>query len=507
MLARAATALSGQRLVTMNKITIVSVWILAALGLVAGSSGIASQTNNPPTGDGNTIRIASSDTNLVNIFNWAKATSQSYVGKDSDPVGPWYEAALPGREAFCIRDVSHQCIGAEILGQGKQNLNMLRKFVENISEAKDYCSYWEINRHNKPAPVDYASDDDFWYNLNANFDIIDACFKLYEWTGNKTYIHDEKFDRFFRLTLNDYVERWQLQPGKIMDRPASMNLKPSTVKYKYARGIPSYDESQTDLTVSGDLLGMIYNGSRIYAKILSARNQSQPSEKYAKQASDYRQLIESRWWDKASQSYFAFFKSDKKFYPGGISSSEFLLWYNVIEDPSRIIKSLRDISNSQVEVLSYLPMLFYRYGLNQEAYEFLGKIYTDKRRAYPEASCGAIEGIVRGLMGVEPSAAEGILTTCPRLTAKTAWVTVENIPVYSGLISVQHRGSSKTSFTNKSDQAVTWRAMFQGAFARISVNGRLLPAKPRSDAIGKMHSYVEVAVSPKSEAVAEAMAQ
>ena len=73
------------------------------------------------------------------------------MGKDSDPVGPWYEAALPGREAFCIRDVSHQCIGAEILGQGKQNLNMLRKFVENISEAKDFCSYWEINRHNLPA--------------------------------------------------------------------------------------------------------------------------------------------------------------------------------------------------------------------------------------------------------------------------------------------------------------------------------------------------------------------
>lgn len=43
-----------------------------------------------------------------------------------------YEAALPGREAFCIRDVSHQCLGAEILGQGKQNLNMLRKFVGNM---------------------------------------------------------------------------------------------------------------------------------------------------------------------------------------------------------------------------------------------------------------------------------------------------------------------------------------------------------------------------------------
>jgi hypothetical protein len=192
----------------------------------------------------------------VNIFNWAQKTSNGYIGDDNDPVGPWYEAALPKREAFCIRDVSHQSIGTEILWQGKQNLNMFRKFVENISESKDWCSYWEINRYNLPAPVDYASDEDFWYNLNANFDIIDACYKLYEWTGNKTYLTDPAFDRFFRLTLHEYVEKWQLQPDRIMDRQAFMNLRPGTVKYRYARGIPSYDEQQEEISVSGDLVGM-----------------------------------------------------------------------------------------------------------------------------------------------------------------------------------------------------------------------------------------------------------
>ena len=487
-----------------HRVLLVSVLTIIALGVAAGSSCRAGQQEDLLSADTNAIRVTSSDTQLVKIFNWARTTSESYVGKDSDPVGPWYEAALPGREAFCIRDVSHQCIGAEALGQGKQNLNMLRKFVENISEAKDFCSYWEINRHNLPAPVDYASDDDFWYNLNANFDLIDACFKLYQWTGDKTYINDEAFDRFFQLTLNQYVERWQLQPDKIMDRPPLMNLKPSTTKYRYSRGIPSYDELQSDLTVSSDLLGMIYNGFKTYAKILKLRNQNELSEKYAKRASAYQQLIESRWWDEKSQAYFGFFTSDKKFNAGGIANSEFLLWYNVIEKPERIVKSLRDIRNSQVEVLSYLPMLFYRYGMNQEAYDFLGRIYADQRRAYPEAACAAVEGIVRGLMGIEPSAADGIVTTCPRLTENTAWVTVENIPVYCGLISVQHLSSSRTCFANKSGQAVTWRAMFQGSFAMINVNGKPLLAAKLSDATGKVHSYVDIALQPRSQAVAEA---
>lgn len=116
--------------------------------------------------------VASDDTALVKIFDWAVSNSNWYVGEDSDPVGPWYEAALPNRQAFCMRDVSHQCIGEELNGHGRQNANMMGKFVENISESKDYCSYWEIDRNNLPASADYVSDQDFWYNLNANFDVI-----------------------------------------------------------------------------------------------------------------------------------------------------------------------------------------------------------------------------------------------------------------------------------------------------------------------------------------------
>jgi hypothetical protein len=477
-------------------------WIIVGMGLAA-TSCTSELTNNLVVADSSSIRISSSDTTLVNIFNWAQKTSNGYIGDDNDPVGPWYEAALPQREAFCIRDVSHQSIGAEILWQGKQNHNMLRKFVENISESKDWCTYWEINRYNLPAPVDYASDDDFWYNLNASFDIIDACYKLYEWTGDQTYLTDPAFDRFFRITLNEYVERWQLQPDRIMERPAFMNLRPGTIKYRYARGIPSYDEQQEDISVSGDLLGMIYNGYRTYAKILKITGRGDQCAPYEAKALEYRKLLDSLWWDKENNTYYGFYKkSEGKFYPGGISASEFLLWYNVIEEPEKINKSLLELRNSQVEVLSYLPMLFYRYGYNADAYDFLRRIYIDKRRDYPEASSGAIEGIVRGLMGVEPIASENRITTCPRLTSETSVVTVENIPVFSGLISVRHDSNSQTIFANKSDSPVTWRAMFKGSWSGIAVDGQLVEAVQFRDAIGIIHSYTDISVGAKIQVTA-----
>ncbi len=89
--------------------------------------GPSSKTNVPDAlviANCDNIRISSPDKALVKIFKRAQITSHGSVGNDNDPVGPWYEAALPNREVFCIRDVSHQCIGAEILWQGKQNLNI-----------------------------------------------------------------------------------------------------------------------------------------------------------------------------------------------------------------------------------------------------------------------------------------------------------------------------------------------------------------------------------------------
>ena len=147
-----------------------------AAAFCIGMCTVAAHGTESPQ-EGTNISFKSSDKQLEKTFNWARDMALSYAHDSSDPVGYWYEAALPQREAFCMRDVCHQSVGAQILGLTPHNKNMLTRFVENISEGKDWCTYWEINRHNKPAPIDYKNDDEFWYNLCANPDVVQTCLK------------------------------------------------------------------------------------------------------------------------------------------------------------------------------------------------------------------------------------------------------------------------------------------------------------------------------------------
>ena len=189
----------------------------------------------------------SSDKNLVLTVEWAKNKALSFSHDNTDPVGYWYEAALPNREAFCVRDVSHQSIGAEILGLRLHNLNMVLKFSENISKSKNYATYWEINRYNKPAPVDYQNDKDFWYDLPANFDLIYAIKRLHNWTGNDQYINNPVIQNFISLSLNEYVREWQIDSNHAKTRNRYMHVQPINEfpknRFGDSRGIPTYYEN------------------------------------------------------------------------------------------------------------------------------------------------------------------------------------------------------------------------------------------------------------------------
>lgn len=454
-----------------------------------------------------TLYIGSSDTTLVEWFNWASAKSQSYVGNDSDPVGPWYEAALPAREAFCMRDVSHQCIGEEINGHGKQNRNMMIRFVENISESKDYCSYWEINKNNLPAPVDYENDEDFWYNLNANFDVMNAAYRLFQWTGDKTYIQDPRFLNFFRLTSREYRQRWQLEADRIMEREAVMNVRPTSVKkrFKGVRGLPSYEESVPDLKVTGDLLATIYRGMKSYAAVLSLNGQADDASEISREADKYAALYDSVWWNEANRNYYSYVLTDQTFKEGG--TNMFTVWFDFTQKPERInqVLDLMETKETNVESMSYYPAIFYKYGRNESAYRYLQALYENERRDYPEVSSGMLEGIVCGMLGIQVSAETNTVITCPRLTGHTDWVSVENIPALGGKLSVQHQSGRKTVLLNKTDKPFTWKAVFPGKVLRLKQQGQDVEVKSFQDVLGNTYSYAEVPCTPGVPVMVEAV--
>jgi hypothetical protein len=451
------------------------------------------------------LEFSSSDARLMAAFDWAKKEAMAYVF-DGDQVGPWYEAALPGRRAFCMRDVSHQAAGAQALGLEKYTHNMLHRFAENISPSRDWCSYWEINYMNQPAPVDYKNDAEFWYNLPANFDVLDACYRMFLFTGDASYIDDPAFLNFYNRTVTDYVSRWDLGVDHVMSRT---NMGAGTT---YFRGDPSYEESRRDLVLGVDLLATQYAGYRSFAAIQAIRGDQGAARAYLASASDIKRLVNTTWWNSTERHFYAFFDKDRQF--RGRAGAD-LLYRDVADDGPKAQSALHDLMEQMqsepagaVEPASHFAEILYRYGEPDSAYtEIMDLARTGRdRQEYPEVSFSVIGAIVGGLVGigVEPvvpieDVAKGkqfaiVIKTLPQLTSKTAWVEVRNVPIGGGKVSVRHDENRATVFTNQGTKEVTWEAAFPGSFASLTLDGRPVEAHVASGCLGHKVSWIRVPV-------------
>jgi hypothetical protein len=455
------------------------------------------------------LEFDSSDARLVKAFRWAKQEAMSYVF-DGDPVGPWYEAALPGRHAFCMRDTSHQADGAQALGLPRYNHNMLRKFAENISASRDWCSYWEIDRLNRPASVDYKSDAEFWYNLPANFDVLDTCYRMFLWTGDTSYIDDPVFLNFYDRTMKEYVARWDLSPDRIMKRTSNIETPP------FFRGDPTYEESSRDNLVGIDLLATQYAAYRAYAAIQAIRGNEQAARRSLQTAAEVKSLINTVWWNDAQGYFYAFYNKQHQF--TGRAGAD-VLYRDAAEAGPKTASALRTLLEtmksepmSAVEAKSHYAEVLYRYGDAEAAYAQMIDLTREgrERREYPEVSYSVIGAMTMGMMGirVEPTLPlaeiaagkpfETAVTTMPQLTGKATWARLNNVPVQGNAISVHHAGNGCTTLTNAGTKAIMWRATFAGSFATLLKDGRPLEAQSKLKGREGAVSWVEVAVSAGS---------
>jgi hypothetical protein len=442
-------------------------------------------TNAQTSTDGKSseLDLESSNAHLVASFQWAKKQALSYVF-DNDPVGPWYEAALPGRHAFCMRDTAHQADGAQALGLARYNHNMLRRFAENISASRDWCSYWEIDRLNRPAPVDYKNDNEFWYNLPANYDVLDACYRMYLWTGDKSYVEDPVFLNFYDRTVTDYTARWDLSPDRIMKRTSNIEQPP------FFRGDPTYEESSRDNLIGIDLLATQYAAFRAYAAIQAIRGNIKSAQDSLRTASHIKTLINTVWWN-ASQGYFyAFFNKQHQF--TGRAGAD-LLYRDAADDGPKtasavqtLLATMKTEPASAVEAKSHYAGILYRYGQPETAYAQIMDLTREgrERREYPEVSYSVIGALVAGLMGIriEPTLPikdivnaqpfTTVVETLPQLTATTDWAEIRNLPLQDSVISVRHQGNRETIFTNHGKTVMNWEASFAGQFEILLINGK-----------------------------------
>ncbi|MCQ6560978.1 hypothetical protein [Paenibacillus mendelii] len=305
------------------------------------------------------LQFETSDERLLASFEWAKQQALSYVFED-DPVGQWYEAALPGREAFCMRDVAHHAAGAQLLGLAEHTKNMLHKFAMNISPNRDWCSYWEINRWDKPASVDYLNDKDFWYNLPANFDVLYCCYRMYLWTGDSAYLEDQAFNRFYESTVTSYVQAWDKDGDGMLEHLPEYGR----------RGIASYIEENignSDIRIGADLIAAQFAAYRAYAAILSLKNENDRSVVFAEQARLLQQRFHHQWINPANGKYYAAMFQDMS--QTDEWNNVMLGFFGIASDDRATRNLLDDITYWSyfdkvplIEMMSYVPEVLYKYG-------------------------------------------------------------------------------------------------------------------------------------------------
>lgn len=433
------------------------------------------------------LQFESSDAQLAAGFQWAKAQAMACVF-DDDAVGPWYEAAEPGREAFCMRDTAHQAMGAQALGLARYNFNMLRHFAAAVSRSRDWCSYWEIDRYGRPAPVDYENDDKFWFNLPANFDVLDCCFRMYVWTGDLRYANDPVFLNFYSRTMNDYAPHWKVDAVHIMTRPRLMNVHGTfdpNGKFQKNRGIPGYDEGDHTYIVGFDVLATERAACLGYAHFQEIRRNAKLAQVWLDKAAQLEQLATNKWWDASNQCFYA--RLNKGYQPEGRARRS-LDWGDTVsrENP--------DALHERLLTAAFDPR---------------------SRREYPEIPFSWIGDLVNGTMGINleftsplESAVKGNwvevqIKTMSGLGTNVVWAELHNLPVRANVIGVRHEGARKTVFTNQHGPGLIWRAEFPGAHPTVLVNGRPMSTQTETDAAGRQISWVRVIVGPGGRSTVE----
>jgi hypothetical protein len=454
------------------------------------------------------LSFHSSNSALNESFQWAKQQALLYARPGEGPIGPWYEAALPGRNAFCMRDVSHQTEGAAALKLFEANRNMLHRFAESAAASRDWAAFWEIDGNGKPSSFDYISDSDFWFNLPANFDVLDAAVRMWRWTGDDFYRVDPQFQAFFKEALTDYINRWGLEPDGILTRPRIANQRLKKGKFVDSRGIPSYIEGPRDFILGTDLLAAEYRAIRSFQEIATRPEDKALAMQLQGIADQVQHILETVAWDPKRGHFNGVIRTDLS---GTGSGDTFALYFDSVKDPSHIRGALGYISDPaywrkiNIEEESYVPLLLFRYGKPETAYSVLFDLADPgkPRREYPEVSYAVVAAIISGAMGIEPAHAgeDYDVQTLPQPLTKTDDSTISSLPIKGNLLEISHTGDRTTRFRNTAGSPIRWRAAFKGFSERLLVNGRPVPASHALLRGCVQISFTTIAVKPGETAV------
>jgi hypothetical protein len=341
---------------------------------------------------------------------------------------------------------------------------------------------------------------------------------MYQWTGDKRYLTDPVFLNFYDRTVHDYVEKWDLSPGRIMQRQRPPPPGPAG-RFLAARGIPSYIEGGGQFVLGVDLLAAEYAGFMAYSEIQRLKGNAAGAEEFLGKALAVKTLVNQTWWDQTSSNASAgrFYSTlDRQYRLQGpdrlLIGDRAVLYYGVAETGPKSQSALNALlerikiqqSSLPVEEESHYAEILYRYGMPDIAYAQIVDLSAPdrKRREYPEVSFSVIGAIVNGAVGVNVDDGRAI-GTLPGLSPGVNWVEIANLPVRANVLAIRAERNHATVLTNLSGPSLTWKAEFAGSHEKLVINGKPSRAQSGSTREGQAISWVMVNVKSGAKARVE----
>lgn len=441
------------------------------------------------------LTLNSSNSSLVDAFNWAKPKALSYVQTGNGSNIPSYWAGYTFRNAFYSRDVAHQTVGAHLLGLDNENFSMLKQFAQSATSARKYYPLWAFGFDGSVYGTDYHNDNDFVREVPVTFELVEKSYNQYLWTGDANWINDPAMWNYYTNTVN----------GFITNHDGNNNTVAEEHSTNIFQGVSTFNENGEGLIESGDGIGSEYQALLAYAGVQAARGDSAGSSATLTRAAALKSHFNTNWFSTSANRYIRGYvnpwtpKTDF-----GKENSWFMPMKQITDPGSRtdsyldyIDSTVSGMSPFNIEAYSYLPDTFYPWGRNDQGWKWL-KYLMNSRDNYPEISYTIIGHIGANMMGIQPDAANHQVTTLPRLPSgnpsEVAWVDLNHVPVGGHDLYVKHEGNVKTTLThNSGPSALTWEAEFDGSYANLKVNGVSQAASTKT-INGKIISYVTVTV-------------
>jgi hypothetical protein len=480
------------------------------------------------------IHISSSNKELEKAFEWAKEKAMSFVmtGK-TGPVNvhqrdlkdlkdvkeaaymPSYWAGYPLRTAFYSRDFCHQISGAHLLGLTNENFTMMKAFAASADAAKKWYPLWAINFDGSPYELDYRNDDDFVREIPAVFELVEKAYRLYCWTGDRRYIEDEVLWNYYTKAVTDFVTLHDNKfPNGIAEGSGEGNIFKGVATFNEQKDIP--------LIEAGDGIACQYQACLSYSKMAGLRGEKDIEKKFIQKAEELKTYFNTDWGVKDTDTYNRGYSSERKPVAGwGKENSWFMPMKELLNaDSERTGKYLDFIAERMasgddipvnIEAISYIPEVFFKYNRNKEGWKWMKHIIatvnekhaeselTGNNGNYPEVSFVLISNVVEDLAGILPDAADNKISTVSHLPEEIETLEIKNIIFAGRKVSVLHVKNETTHIVyTEGAGKLLWDVGFPGIYEYLFVEGEKIKCSQRNDK-GTVYSFCQLELMPEEQ--------